>query len=106
MAVHPNSLKNIGKGRKKGQKNKITKDIKAAYMEAFDKRGGVQGLLDWAEKSPDAFYSQVSKLLPKQVDLGNKDDNPLTLKMTWFPPQPKTIEEWQEQVKRMNAATK
>ena len=88
-------------GRKKGSKNKITKDLKAAYLEAFDKRGGVQGLLDWAEKSPDAFYNQVSKLFPKDIKVGGDEDNPLTLKMTWFPPMPKTVEEWQEQVKKV-----
>ena len=56
-----------GPGRPKGLKNKFTTDLKAAYLEAFEKRGGVQGLLDWAETSPDVFYSQVSKMLPKEV---------------------------------------
>ena len=53
-------------GRPPGAKNKFT-DLKAAYLEAFEKRGGVQGLLDWAETAPDAFYAQISKMLPKEV---------------------------------------
>ena len=55
------------KGRFKGSTNKITKDLKTAYLEAFELRGGVQGLLDWSEKSPDAFYGQISKMLPKEM---------------------------------------
>ena len=55
-------------GRKKGTPNKVTADLKAAYLEAFEKRGGVQGLLDWAEESQDAFYTQVSKMLPKEIE--------------------------------------
>ena len=83
MAVHPNSKANLkpGGGRRKGSKNKITKDLKAAYMEAFDKRGGVQGLLDWAKESPDAFYSQISKMLPKDVDVNT--DGEIILKVIY-----------------------
>ena len=55
-------------GRKKGTPNKFTADLKAAYLEAFEKRGGVQGLLDWSEESPDAFYTQISKMLPKEIE--------------------------------------
>ena len=63
----PKGSKKTG-GRKKGSKNKISTDIKAAYLEAFEKRGGVQGLLDWAAESTDSFYAQVSKMLPKEID--------------------------------------
>jgi len=63
-----------GKGRPKGAKNKIPTDLKEAYLRAFDKRGGVKGLLAWAEKSPDAFYAQISKMLPKEIDNKLTDD--------------------------------
>jgi hypothetical protein len=54
-------------GRPPGAKNKITKDLTTAYMQAFDARGGVKGLLKWADESPDIFYGQISKMLPKDV---------------------------------------
>ena len=41
------------KGRPQGSPNKITKDIKACYMEVFDRMGGAGGLLKWARKNPD-----------------------------------------------------
>ena len=71
-------------GRPPGAKNKITKDLKTAYMEAFDARGGWKGLLEWAEAAPDAFYGQVSKMLPKEVQAEIKQS---VLSISWGNPE-------------------
>ena len=80
MGNKETAIKNLKKatGRPKGKKNKFTVDLKAAYMEAFEQRGGVKGLLEWAEKSPDIFYGQVSKMLPKEIaaTIDDKRDPP------------------------------
>ena len=73
-------------GRKKGQTNKITKDLKAVYLKAFDKLGGLQGLVDWGETNPDLFYSQISKLLPKGLEI--KSDQELTINIISNIPEP------------------
>ena len=57
-----------GGGRKKGTPNKFTKDLKAAYLEVFEERGGAKGLLAWSQDNPDAYYSQVAKMLPKEIE--------------------------------------
>ena len=56
----------MGKGRKVGAKNKFT-NIKQAFLEAFEKLGGVEGLVAWGKKNPTAFYAILSKLFPKEV---------------------------------------
>src|SRR5690349_22117647 len=59
-----------GAGRKAGQQNRMTVSMKAAFIEAFDQRGGVQGLLKWANSSPEAtteFYKICSKMIPAEI---------------------------------------
>ena len=58
---------NAGKGRKKGTPNKATASIKAAFVEAFEKRGGVKALVDWAEEEPTEFYKLAAKLIPTEI---------------------------------------
>jgi hypothetical protein len=58
---------NAGKGRKKGAVNKTTASVKAALCEAFDKRGGVPALLNWAKDEPTEFYKLWAKMLPTEV---------------------------------------
>ena len=79
-------------GRVKGSTNKITKDLKTAYLEAFELRGGVQGLLDWSEKSPDAFYGQISKMLPREVVADVQNNIMLTWGTRPGLPDPNVIE--------------
>ena len=71
MGDKKTAIKNLKKvkdrsGRPKGSKDKFT-NLKQAYLEAFEKMGGVDGLHAWATKSPDTFYTQVSKMLPREV---------------------------------------
>jgi hypothetical protein len=58
-----------GKGRPKGVQNKATKAIKEMVVEALDKAGGVDYLLEQSEKNPTAFLALVSKIIPLTADL-------------------------------------
>lgn len=78
-------------GRKKGQTNKITKDLKKAYLGAFDALGGMEGLINWGEKNPDLFYGQISKLLPKGVEI--KAEHELQINIISAIPEPLPLEE-------------
>lgn len=65
----PENRGNAGKGRKKGVPNKATASVKAALVEAFEKRGGVPALLAWANTEPTEFYKLWVRMLPQDVDL-------------------------------------
>jgi hypothetical protein len=58
-----------GKGRPKGAKNKLTADVKAAILAAFDELGGVAYLVQQGRDNPQAFLSLLSKVLPKDVSV-------------------------------------
>lgn len=68
-------------GRQKGTPNRVTTAAKDAIAQAFDRVGGVDGLVDWIEASDDnrkVFYSSIHpKLIPVQV--GGDPDNPLNV---------------------------
>ena len=70
----PGKGKQFGKdghkgGRPKGSKNKFT-TIKDAVLEVFERKGGAEGLLTWANKPQNEakFYDIAAKLLPKTVE--------------------------------------
>jgi hypothetical protein len=54
-------------GRPKGTPNKLTTSIKAAFLEAFEQRGGVPALLAWADTEPTEFYKLAARLIPTEV---------------------------------------
>lgn len=56
-----------GRGRKKGELNKLTRTIKEAIERAFDKAGGADYLARMAEDEPVAFMSLLAKVLPTQL---------------------------------------
>lgn len=58
---------NAGKGRPKGTPNKTTASVKAALVEAFQKRGGVPALVRWAKENETEFYKLWGKLAPHEV---------------------------------------
>ena len=64
-------------GRAKGIPNKLTQSIKQAFKDAFDERGGVPALLEWADSNPDAFYGLVARLIP--TEMSGPDGGPLTI---------------------------
>jgi len=51
-------------GRPKGSQNKLTKAAKEAFQAAFDELGGVQALVNWGKRKPDAFYALYARLIP------------------------------------------
>lgn len=63
---------NAGKGRKRGVPNKVTASMRQAWMDAFDKLGGVDSLVRWGQTNPDDFYKAVTKLIPQDVTSGDK----------------------------------
>ena len=58
-------------GRKKGQVNKVTKDVKEAVLKAFDKAGGHRYLLKLANGTASdraAFMNLLGKVVPKEIN--------------------------------------
>lgn len=64
-------------GRKKGVTNKLTADVKAMVLEALDKAGGVDYLLNQSKENPSAFMTLVGKVLP--LTLAGDKDNPVAV---------------------------
>lgn len=56
-------------GREKGTPNKLTTEVKAAIVEAFDKAGGVKYLVGIAKKHPAVFCALLGKVLPLQLNV-------------------------------------
>ena len=77
-------------GRKKGSPNKMTKNLKSAYVEAFERLGGVDGLVEWAAAHKDIFYGQVSKMLPRDLELKSQQD--LEIRVISAIPEPLPLE--------------
>lgn len=73
-----------GPGRPKGMPNKFT-TLKNAFIEAFDRTGGTDGLVEWIDKSSrnrEAFYNWITKLFPHEVALsGSESGKELVLKV-------------------------
>jgi hypothetical protein len=57
-------------GRPKGSQNKITRDVRQAFLEAFEALQHQPGvnLVDWAKKEPTEFYRLSGKLIPAKVE--------------------------------------
>ena len=55
-------------GRPKGTPNKLTNVARGAVLDVFNRMGGADGLLRWAEAEPTSFYSAFLKLIPKEVE--------------------------------------
>lgn len=56
-----------GPGRPPGMPNKTTKAIKEAFIEAFDKIGGVPALVAWGEENQTEFYKLAARLIPTET---------------------------------------
>jgi hypothetical protein len=70
-------------GRKKGTPNKVTASVKEAFKEAFDRRGGVDALVQWAEGEPTEFYKLAARLIPTELQA---DVRQLVIERTAFKP--------------------
>jgi hypothetical protein len=79
-------------GVPKGLKQRST-EIKEAFFDAFEKTGGVEGLINWVNKdgaNRKEFYSFLIRLMPKEVDIEAdfKDESICTRHGTSFCPLP------------------
>ena len=83
------------RGRPKGARNKITNEAKHAIQMAFDKLGGVDGLVAWVKEDKAnrlAFYTKIyPKLLPRpaaDVPLQPEQLAPVRGALIWRKPTP------------------
>lgn len=74
-----------GPGRPKGLKNKVTRDIKEALLEAFNSPeiGGVQGLIKFGSqpRNQAKFFEFVMKLLPNDHRVTGADGGEIVHKI-------------------------
>ncbi len=67
-------------GRKKGARNKLTNDVRAAFHKAYANMGGFDengklietgddAFLKWARQNQTEFYRLFAKMLPKTAEL-------------------------------------
>ena len=79
-------------GRPRGTKNKFTVDLKDAFLKAFEKSGGVEGLTDWVNRNPrnrGMFYQTITKMLPSNILMDVDGDLTLTIKRKITKEKPK-----------------
>ena len=67
-------------GRKKGARNKLTNDVRAAFHKAYANMGGFdengklietgdEAFLKWARENQTEFYRLFAKMIPKTAEL-------------------------------------
>jgi len=61
-------------GRKKGTPNKVTSSVKEAIMNAFDKVGGEEYLMEVAKNDHRTFCSLLGRVLPKEISANIHSD--------------------------------
>jgi hypothetical protein len=54
-------------GKPKGTPNKISKSCKANIAAVFDRLGGEEGMLAWAQSDPGEFYKIYARMLPMEM---------------------------------------
>lgn len=59
---------NAGKGRPRGVPNKTTGAIKDMILQALDRKGGVDYLVEQADENPVAFMGLLGKVMPTQLE--------------------------------------
>jgi len=70
-------------GRKKGTPNKTTRQVKEALIEAFERLGGVDSLVEWGQDNREEFYKLWVKVLPTQInDTVEVTDKKKTIRIT------------------------
>ena len=78
------SPKQAGSGRKPGGENKISKSVKAALVEAFEKMGGVPSLVRWGKRNPGHFYRLWLRLLPLQMGISADQPIAIVASLEWL----------------------
>ncbi len=66
-------------GSRKGKPNKATAEIKAMIEGALQDVGGQKYLAEQARENPAAFLSLLGKILPRDVNLGGQQGNPVKI---------------------------
>jgi len=56
-----------GKGRPPGAQNKLTRSVRQAIEQAFERAGGVEWLVRLAEEDPKSFAALLARLVPSDV---------------------------------------
>lgn len=82
-----------GPGRPKGAANKITREIKEAVCEAFEKAGGVEYLVNIAKTNPTVFCTLLGRVIPQQVN-GTLEHAHFVIEA---PSPVETVSEWEQQ---------
>jgi hypothetical protein len=78
MAGRPKGLPKTG-GRKKGSPNKVTKDLRAAIIGAYDAVGGQAYLERVAIDDVKTFCTLLGKVIPTTV--AGDEENPIVTKI-------------------------
>lgn len=68
-------------GSRKGIPNRATKELKDMILGALDQAGGQDYLATQAIENPGAFLSLIGKVLPKDLNVGGQQDNPVITKI-------------------------
>lgn len=61
--------------RPKGVPNKIGGQVKKNTVAVFDRLGGIERMVKWAEDNLTEFYRLYAKLLPSEVTLSHGEDS-------------------------------
>lgn len=72
-------------GRAKGTPNKVTQEIKAGILAAFNTVGGAEYLVGQAKENPVAFMGLLGKILPSEIkaELSGVDGAPMEANNKW-----------------------
>ena len=81
MANNKVKPSNAGKGRGKGNVNKVTAAIKDMIEGALQDVGGRSYLARQAEENPTAFMGLLGKILPKDITLGGAGGGPVSIEV-------------------------
>lgn len=66
-----------GPGRPKGARNLVTRAAKQTLEQAFEKRGGLKQFMKWADTHESDFYALWGKLIPRAMDVTNREADDL-----------------------------
>ena len=80
-------------GRKAGEPNKLSKEVKEELIAAFHQLNGLDGLVAWGKANPTPFYQLWGKLLPKDITV----DAVVSNYVVRVPSAAHDLKEWQEQ---------
>jgi len=85
--------------RAKDQKVHFDKDDKESGFKYSKKMQDNRTQLDAVK-----FIATLRDMVPRGITIGTQDGGPLEARLTWFPPEPKSIAEWEAQVQEARDA--